>query len=99
VVVVHQLLFASKLTVASTASTSAGGKLICHIVPGTPGGEVKVDQSPDQEDTITLSDPRICLKYPGKIPFVFRAQCFRFNAEGEYIDMEVDAGMVRPKVR
>ena len=95
--VVHQLLFASKLTVTSMVST--GGKLTCHVVPGTPRGELKCNQSPVQPNTITLSDPRIGLKYPGKILFAFRAQCFHFNAVGEYVDMEVDAGAVRPKLR
>jgi hypothetical protein len=95
--VVHQVLFASKLTVILMVST--GGKLTCHVVPGTPGGELKCNQSPDQPNTITLSDPRIDLKYPGKILFAFRAQCFHFNAVGEYVGMEVDAGAVRPKLR
>lgn len=81
-----------------TSTASAGGKLICHIVPSIPEGEVKVDWSSNQVDTIMLSDPHICLKYPWKVLFAFRVQCFHFNAESEYIDMEVDAGVVRPKV-
>lgn len=95
----HQLLYASQLTVTSTASASVGAKLICHVVPGTPGGELNFDRCPDEPNTIKLSDPRIGLKYPGKILFAFRALCFRFNGAGEYVGMEVDAGAVRPRVR
>ena len=95
---VPEILFASKLTVTSDASSSAGGTLTCHVVPGTPGGSLDLSRDAAQ-NALTLSDPRIVAKYPGKIMFAFRAQCFHFSGAGEYVGMELDAGRVRPMVR
>jgi hypothetical protein len=97
--VVHQLLFASDLTATSTASASVGAKLVCDVVPGTAGVDLNIHNSLDKSNIKKFSNPRIGVKYPGKIPFAFRALCFRFNAAGECVGMEGDAGAVRPKVR
>jgi hypothetical protein len=75
--VVHEIMYASKLVVTSSALTSATNKL-----PGVTEGGSSFSLYP-----ITLPGSTN-LKFPGKFMYAFRAIRFRFDATGEFVNVE-----------
>ncbi|KAG0555091.1 hypothetical protein KC19_12G143400 [Ceratodon purpureus] len=90
--VIHQILFASKLEITSGASGSVGARA-CTVIPGAPGADMSVSREGSSGLNLTLGTKT---KFPGKFMFAFRAVRFRFDAAGELIGKEDDAGKHLP---
>lgn len=83
--VVHQILFASKVVVTSSASASAGANFTFNFIPGLPSGHIAKSSNPPSQKDLTWEVPSANSKYPGKIMFAFRPLCFEFNDVGECV--------------
>lgn len=84
--VIHQILFASKLEVSSSASNSAGAR-VSTVSPGAPGADVSMSYEGSSVLNLTVGTNT---KFPGKFMFAFRAIRFKFDSAGKLLGKPLD---------
>ena len=80
--------------IKSTDSAAAGAGLRANLGPNCiltgPGGNLRVTQT-----TAGILEANAAEQEP-KFMFAFRTMCFQFDAKGDVVDHEIDAGKATP---